>query len=84
MLTHGRTASILVLMLTLASLTQRKVKAFFESDAVVKTRGGRAKARPSIDKTRRVLRLCLVWAAEQKLIAEAPIPETKAKVKASA
>ena len=67
-----------------ATLTQRKVRTFFDSDAVTKTRSGRPKAKASIDKTRRVLRLCLVWAAEQKLIAEAPIPETKARVKAAA
>jgi hypothetical protein len=59
-----------------ATLTSRKVANYFDSDAVTKTRTGKAKAKPGIDKTRRVLRLALVWAAEQGLIAEAPIPES--------
>jgi hypothetical protein len=59
-----------------ATLTSRKVQNYFDSDAVTKTRTGKAKAKPGIDKTRRVLRLALVWAAEQGLIAEAPIPES--------
>ena len=59
-----------------ANLTVRKVENFFQSDAVTKTKSGRAKAQPGIDKTRRVLRLALVWAAEQGLLAEAPIPES--------
>ena len=45
---------------------------FFESDAVTKTRKGRAKAKPTVDKTRRVLRLALEWAAARKLIEAAP------------
>ena len=36
---------------------------------------GKAKAEPTVLKTRRVLRLALVWAQEQGWIAEAPIPE---------
>lgn len=60
-----------------STLTSRKVQNFFESDAVTKTRTGNEKAKPGIDKTRRVLRLALVWAAEQGLIAEAPIPATE-------
>ncbi len=59
-----------------AALTARKVENYFQSDAVTKTKSGRAKAQPGIDKTRRVLRLALVWAAEQGLLAEAPIPES--------
>ena len=59
-----------------STLTSRKVQNYFESDAVTMTKNGKGKAKPGIDKTRRVLRLALVWAAEQGLIAEAPIPET--------
>jgi len=33
----------------------------------------------SIDKTRRVLRLALVWASERGIISKAPIPEAEAK-----
>ena len=59
----------------LSGLTQKKITAYFESDAVTKTRSGKPKAKPTIDKARRVLRLALVWAAEQGWIAAAPIPE---------
>lgn len=59
------------------TLTARKVQNFFESDAVTKTRTGKGKAKPGIDKTRRVLRLALVWAAETGLISEAPLPATE-------
>ena len=66
----------------LAKITEGKVKRYFESDVVTKKKNGQAKAKPSVDKTRRVLRLALVWAAEQGLIPEAPIPQ-KEKAKAS-
>jgi leucyl aminopeptidase (aminopeptidase T) len=63
---------------TLASITPEMVQAFFDSKAVTTLRAsGRKKAQPSIDKTRRVLRLALVWAVEKKLIKSAPIPEQK-------
>ncbi len=48
----------------------------YESDAVTKTRSGRGKAKPGIDKTRRVLRLALDWAAAVRLITESPVPES--------
>jgi len=57
------------------ALTPEKIGAFFESDAVTKTRTGKPKAKPTIDKTRRVLRLALVWAAETGEIPVAPLPE---------
>ncbi len=59
----------------ISTLTARKVGNYFESDAVVKTRTGKAKAMPTVLKTRRVLRLALVWAQEQGWIDEAPVPE---------
>ncbi len=59
-----------------STLTPRKVENFNESDAVTKTRTGRGKAQPGIDKTRRVLRLALVWAAGAGHIESAPIPES--------
>lgn len=55
-------------------LTPEAVGAFFASDAVTKTRTGKAKAKPTIDKTRRVLRLALVWAVEAGLLPVAPLP----------
>jgi hypothetical protein len=55
-------------------LTPEAVAAYFASDVVTKTRKGRGKAEPTILKTRRVLRLALVWAASEGLIPEAPLP----------
>jgi site-specific recombinase XerD len=59
----------------IASITTEQVAEFFGSKPVVKLRSGKAKSQLSIDKTRRVLRLALVWAAERKWLASAPIPE---------
>ncbi len=61
------------------SITPKQVETFNGSAAVTKTRAGKAKAKPGVDKTRRVLRLALVWAAESGLIPAAPIPKTSAK-----
>jgi hypothetical protein len=63
----------------IASITTEQVGEFFASKAVMKLRSGRAKAKPSVDKSRRVLRLALVWAAEKRWIGEAPIPEPATK-----
>jgi len=59
-----------------ASLTPEQVQAFFDSARVTTLKSGQPKAPPSVAKTRRVLRLALVWAAEQGLIEKAPLPET--------
>jgi len=59
----------------IAELTVDQVRAFFESKPVTKLRSGRSKSQLSIDKSRRVLRLALVWAAEQGLVKTAPLPE---------
>ncbi|MCC7173379.1 MAG: hypothetical protein IT459_23240, partial [Planctomycetes bacterium] len=40
-------------------ITADHVRAYFESDPVTKTRAGVLKAKPTIDKSRRVLRLAL-------------------------
>jgi hypothetical protein len=63
----------------IAAITTEQVAEFFGSKPVVKLRSGKAKSQLSIDKTRRVLRLALVWATEKKWLASAPIPETEAK-----
>ncbi len=57
------------------TLTADRVQKYFESRRVTKLRSGRNKAKPSVDKTRRVLRLALCWAAERGIIEKAPIPE---------
>jgi hypothetical protein len=58
----------------LAKLTPRRIGAYFESDAVTKTRAGKQKAMPTILKCRRVLRLALSWAHKQGWIQDLPIP----------
>jgi hypothetical protein len=64
----------------LADLTPAKVETFFNSKRVTKLRSGKQKSQLSIDKTRRVLRLALVWAAERGIIERARLPEpTEAK-----
>jgi hypothetical protein len=56
-------------------ITPEKVAEYFTSKRVTKLRSGKNKAKPSIDKTRRVLRLALCWAAERGIVAKAPLPE---------
>jgi len=61
------------------ALTPEQVATYFASARVTLLKSGQPKAQPSIDKTRRVLRLALVWAAEQGLIEKAPLPEVREK-----
>ena len=65
-----------------ADLTTTQVQAYFESDAVMRTKSGKPKAKPTWAKTRRVLRLALFWAQDAGLIAAAPIPAPEAKASA--
>jgi hypothetical protein len=58
-----------------AEITVERVHEFFTSKRVTKLRSGKNKSQLSIDKTRRVLRLALCWAAERGILATAPIPE---------
>ena len=60
-----------------ADLTLERVGEYFASKRVTKLRSGKNKSQLSIDKTRRVLRLALVWALERGIIEFAPLPETK-------
>jgi hypothetical protein len=62
----------------IADITPERVLLFFTSDRVMKKRNGKSKSPLSIDKTRRVLRQALQYAATAKLIAEAPLPELAA------
>ncbi len=66
----------------LGDLSAERVQAYFESDAVMKTRNGKPKAKPTFDKSRRVLRLALVWAQGAGLCDVAPVPAPKSKVAA--
>ncbi len=60
-----------------ADLTLERVGEFFTCKRVTKLRSGKNKSQLSIDKTRRVLRLALVWALERGIIEFAPLPDTK-------
>jgi hypothetical protein len=60
----------------IASITPEMVTEYFDSKPVTKLRTGKKKSQLSIDKSRRVLRLALVYAADRKWIPSAPIPET--------
>jgi hypothetical protein len=62
----------------LADLTPTRVLDYFVSDRVTRTRAGVQKAKPTIDKCRRVLRMALQWAEDSGLIAQAPLPEASA------
>jgi len=62
----------------IADLTPERVAAFFESPAVTVRKNGKPKTQVTIDKTRRVLRMALVWAEEENRIAKAPLPTTTA------
>ena len=59
----------------IAEITPEKVAEYFACKRVTKLRSGKNKAKPSIDKTRRVLRLALVWAEERGIVKKAPLPE---------
>jgi len=59
----------------IAEITPERVQGFFNSKRVTKLRSGKNKSQLSIDKTRRVLRLALCWAAERGIVAKAPLPE---------
>jgi len=58
-----------------ADLTTESVAAYFTSKPLMKLRSGRSKSQLSIDKSRRVLRQALTWAAAQGWIPTAPLPE---------
>ncbi len=64
----------------LADLTPEKVQAYFESDTVMRTKNGKPKAQPTWAKTRRVLRLALLWAQDAGLCEVAPIPAPPVKI----
>lgn len=72
-----------------ASLTAEDIDRFNKCKRVTKlAKSGKPKSQLSIDKTRRVLRLALAWAAQSGLIASSPIPAkgeaTSAEVEAAA
>ena len=60
---------------SLASVRAAQVGKFFKSDALLKLPGGRERARPTVAKTVRVLRMFLVWAKETGRLADLPLPK---------
>lgn len=61
-----------------AEVTVEEIAAYFEGPVVTRTRSDVPKARSSIAKTRRVVRLALVWAQEAGLVEVAPLPRASA------
>jgi hypothetical protein len=55
-------------------VTADQIAKFEVSKGVVKKASGKPKAKPTILKTRRALRLALTWAVEKKLLKAAPYP----------
>jgi hypothetical protein len=55
-----------------AEITPHLIERFNGCDRVMRLKSGKPKAQPSIDKTRRVIRLALTWAAQNGLIVSAP------------
>jgi hypothetical protein len=55
-----------------AAITEKQIASFNASKGVTRKANGKPKAQPTILKTRRALRLALVWAEQKKLIAKAP------------
>ena len=64
-----------------ATLTVDRVREYFLSATVTLTRRDQPKNPITIAKTRRILRLALVWAAEQGIIPVAPIPTLEEAVR---
>lgn len=58
----------------LAVVTEDWVRKYFDCDRVTKTKTGHLKAKPTVDKTRRVFRLALTWAVAKGWLAVVPIP----------
>jgi hypothetical protein len=65
----------------IAQLTIADIERFNASQQVTTTKSGRAKAQPTIDRSRRVLRLALTFAEQQGAIDAAPLPEKPARAK---
>lgn len=63
-----------------AAISTVEVHAYFISEAVLNTRGGKPKASTTIAKTRRVLRLALLWARDEGLIDAVPLPKASVAI----
>ena len=59
----------------LSAILPAHVGRFFKSDALLKLASGKKRAKPTVDKTMRVLRMFLVWAKETGRIDKLPLPK---------
>ena len=59
----------------LAAIRIPQVGKFLKSDALLKLPSGKERAKPTVDKTVRVLRMFLVWAKETGRIVALPLPK---------
>src|SRR5512146_3096989 len=59
----------------LAAILAAHVAKFMKSDALLKLPSGKERAKPTVDKTVRVLRMFLVWARKTGRIAKLPLPK---------
>ena len=59
----------------LSAILPAHVGKFFKSDALLKLPSGKKRAEPTIQKTKRVLRMFLVWAKETGRIDKLPLPK---------
>jgi hypothetical protein len=59
----------------LTSILLSQVGKFYRSDALLKLPDGRTRADKTIDKTKRVFRMFMVWALENGLIECLPLPK---------
>ncbi len=59
----------------LAAILTQHVGKFFKSDALLKLPSGKKRAKPTVEKTRRVFRMFLIWAKETGRIDKLPLPK---------
>ncbi len=59
----------------LDTILPQHVGKFFKSDDLLKLPSGKERARPTVDKTMRVMRMFLVWAKETGRINKLPLPK---------
>src|SRR5512133_2845545 len=59
----------------LAAILAAHVGKFMKSDALLKLPSGQERAKPTVDKTVRVLRMFLVWARETGRLTKLPLPK---------
>ena len=59
----------------LATIVPAQVGKFFRSDELLKLPSGKERAKPTIEKTVRVLRMFLVWAKQTGRISKLPLPK---------